>query len=121
MAGQPYGMQAMLKEGHEMHDEPVMKNIVAAKELSNICRSSMGPNGEGRAAPRPLHVASPQGPHPRRGRISLTQTSETYRARHFVFVEDTLFAAALFPAAAASCIGTSTGHVFINALSTAQA
>mmetsp|Transcript_11966 Transcript_11966/g.35927 ORF Transcript_11966/g.35927 Transcript_11966/m.35927 type:complete len:556 (-) Transcript_11966:2647-4314(-) len=45
MAGQPYGMQAMLKEGHEMHDEPVMKNIVAAKELSNICRSSMGPNG----------------------------------------------------------------------------
>ncbi len=63
MAGQPYGMQAMLKEGHEMHDEPVMKNIVAAKELSNICRSSMGPNGEGRAAP--AHCMS----HPRRGRI----------------------------------------------------
>lgn len=43
--GQPYGMQAMLKEGHEMHNDPVIKNITAAKELSNICRSSMGPNG----------------------------------------------------------------------------
>ena len=68
MAGQPYGMQAMLKEGHEMHDEPVMKNIVAAKELSNICRSSMGPNGEGGAHPPPA-CRIPAGPHHSHSRL----------------------------------------------------
>lgn len=47
--GQPYGMQAMLKEGHQMFSglqEAVLKNIEACKELSLLTKSSMGPNGE---------------------------------------------------------------------------
>ena len=47
--GAPYGMQAMLKEGHQMFsglDEAVLKNINACKELSLLTKSSMGPNGE---------------------------------------------------------------------------
>lgn len=46
--GAPYGMQAMLKEGHQMFsglDEAVLKNINACKELSLLTKSSMGPNG----------------------------------------------------------------------------
>lgn len=45
---QPYGVQAMLKEGHKHLsglDEAVLKNIDACKELSQITRSSLGPNG----------------------------------------------------------------------------
>ncbi|XP_041028240.1 T-complex protein 1 subunit theta-like [Juglans microcarpa x Juglans regia] len=45
---QPYGMQAMLKEGHKHLsglDEAVLKNIDACKQLSAITRTSLGPNG----------------------------------------------------------------------------
>eukprot|EP00249_Psilotum_nudum_P010921 c22847_g1_i1 orf=498-2132(-) len=45
---QPYGVQAMLKEGHRLLsglDEAVLKNIDACKELSHITRTSLGPNG----------------------------------------------------------------------------
>ncbi|XP_042492174.1 T-complex protein 1 subunit theta-like [Macadamia integrifolia] len=45
---QPYGIQGMLKEGHKHLsglDEAVLKNIEACKQLSNITRSSLGPNG----------------------------------------------------------------------------
>ncbi|KDD73101.1 TCP-1/cpn60 chaperonin, partial [Helicosporidium sp. ATCC 50920] len=46
--GMPYGMQAMLKDGHKMMsglEEAVMKNIDACKSLADITRTSMGPNG----------------------------------------------------------------------------
>ncbi|GLT76152.1 hypothetical protein SLA2020_478280 [Shorea laevis] len=45
---QPYGIQAMLKEGHKHLsglEEAVLKNIGACKELSAITRTSLGPNG----------------------------------------------------------------------------
>ena len=48
-AGLPYGLQAMLKEGHRHFagvDEAVLKNIEACKAISACCASSMGPNGE---------------------------------------------------------------------------
>jgi T-complex protein 1 subunit theta len=47
--GLPYGLQAMLKEGHKHFsgvEEAVMKNIEACKALSHITRTSLGPNGE---------------------------------------------------------------------------
>ncbi|KAG6537605.1 hypothetical protein ZIOFF_002700 [Zingiber officinale] len=43
-----YGIQAMLKEGHKHLsglDEAVLKNIDACKQLSDITRTSLGPNG----------------------------------------------------------------------------
>ena len=46
--GMPYGLAAMLKEGHKHLsglDEAVYKNIEACKQLSQITKSSMGPNG----------------------------------------------------------------------------
>jgi T-complex protein 1 subunit theta len=46
--GMPYGLQAMLKEGHKHFsgvEEAVMKNIDACKALSQITRTSLGPNG----------------------------------------------------------------------------
>lgn len=46
--GLPYGLQAMLKEGHKHLsglEEAVLKNIDACKELAQITRTSMGPNG----------------------------------------------------------------------------
>ncbi|KAG9132989.1 hypothetical protein Leryth_015371 [Lithospermum erythrorhizon] len=45
---QPYGIQSMLKEGHRHLsglDEAVIKNIDACKQLSQITRTSYGPNG----------------------------------------------------------------------------
>ena len=45
---QPYGLQAMLKEGHRHLsglEEAVLKNIDACQELSVITRTSLGPNG----------------------------------------------------------------------------
>lgn len=48
MTSLPYGLQAMLKEGHKHFsgvEEAVMKNIEACKALSQITRTSMGPNG----------------------------------------------------------------------------
>ena len=45
----PVGMQAMLKDGHQMFsglDEAVLKNIDACKQLSLLTKTSMGPNGE---------------------------------------------------------------------------
>lgn len=49
MAGLPYGLQSMLKAGHQHFsglEEAVMKNIDACKALSQITRTSLGPNGE---------------------------------------------------------------------------
>jgi hypothetical protein len=46
--GMPYGLQAMLKEGYQHLsglDEAVLKNIEACKALSQLTKSSMGPNG----------------------------------------------------------------------------
>eukprot|EP00887_Chlorella_sp_A99_P001971 scaffold18.g1971.t1 len=46
--GMPYGLQAMLKEGHKHLsglEEAVLKNIDACKQLAQITRTSMGPNG----------------------------------------------------------------------------
>jgi hypothetical protein len=46
--GLPYGLQAMLKEGHKHFsgvEEAVIKNIDACKALSHITRTSLGPNG----------------------------------------------------------------------------
>jgi T-complex protein 1 subunit theta len=48
-AGLPYGLQAMLKDGHKHLsglDEAVYKNIDACKQFAQICKSSMGPRGE---------------------------------------------------------------------------
>ena len=48
MAGMPYGLQAMLKDGHKHMqgvDEAVLKNIDAARGLASIARTSLGPNG----------------------------------------------------------------------------
>ncbi|KAJ6434080.1 hypothetical protein OIU84_017732, partial [Salix udensis] len=45
---QPYGIQSMLKEGHQHIsglNEAVIKNIDACKQLSTITRTSLGPNG----------------------------------------------------------------------------
>lgn len=44
----PYGLGSMLKEGHKHFsgvEEAVMKNIEACKALSQMTRTSMGPNG----------------------------------------------------------------------------
>lgn len=46
--GMPYGMQAMLKDGHKIMsglEEAVLKNIDACKGLTQITRTSLGPNG----------------------------------------------------------------------------
>ena len=48
-AGLPYGLQSMLKEGHQHlagMDEAVYRNIEACKQMSQITKTSMGPNGE---------------------------------------------------------------------------
>lgn len=65
--GLPYGLQAMLKEGHKHFsgvEEAVMKNIDACKALSQITRTSMGPNGVFKAIcsrhGRAMHTRSPQ-------------------------------------------------------------
>eukprot|EP01013_Petalomonas_cantuscygni_P037336 TRINITY_DN68136_c0_g1_i1.p1 TRINITY_DN68136_c0_g1~~TRINITY_DN68136_c0_g1_i1.p1 ORF type:complete len:544 (-),score=188.44 TRINITY_DN68136_c0_g1_i1:114-1745(-) len=39
------GIQSMLKEGHRVFDDPVMKNIDACRELTKITRTSLGPDG----------------------------------------------------------------------------
>lgn len=44
----PYGLQAMLKEGHKHFsgvEEAVMKNIEACKALAQMTKTSLGPNG----------------------------------------------------------------------------
>ena len=46
--GTPYGLQSMLKDGYKHMsglDEAVLKNIEACKQLSQITRTSFGPNG----------------------------------------------------------------------------
>jgi hypothetical protein len=58
-AGLPYGLQAMLKEGHRHFagvDEAVLKNIEACKAIASCCASSMGPNGECRMVVRAEEV-----------------------------------------------------------------
>lgn len=46
MAGSmPYGFSSMLKEGHKHLEQPVIKNIEACKQLSELTRTSMGPQG----------------------------------------------------------------------------
>ena len=50
-AGLPYGLSAMLKEGHRHYsglEEAVYKNIDACKQLAAIVKTSMGPNGKER-------------------------------------------------------------------------
>lgn len=47
--GLPYGLQSMLKEGHKHFagvDEAVLRNIEACKNMAQITRTSLGPNGE---------------------------------------------------------------------------
>ena len=60
MAGTPYGLQNMLKEGHQHIsglEEAVMKNIEACKAISQIARTSLGPNGAQHGdLPRPCKV-----------------------------------------------------------------
>ncbi len=44
-----YGLGAMLKDGHKHLsglEEAVVKNLEACKQLSQITRTSLGPNGE---------------------------------------------------------------------------
>ncbi|RMZ53526.1 hypothetical protein APUTEX25_003348, partial [Auxenochlorella protothecoides] len=46
--GMPYGMQSMLKDGHKIMsglEEAVLRNIEACKGLTQITRTSLGPNG----------------------------------------------------------------------------
>lgn len=63
--GMPYGLQAMLKEGHKTFsgvEEAVMKNIDACKGLAAITRTSLGPNGGwgvGREGPHPPRRGAP--------------------------------------------------------------
>lgn len=48
MAGLPYGLQAMLKDGHKHisgTEEAVVKNVEACRALSKVTRTSLGPNG----------------------------------------------------------------------------
>jgi len=48
MAGTPYGIQSMLKEGSQHLsglEEAVMKNVEACRTLSKVTRTSLGPNG----------------------------------------------------------------------------
>ena len=50
----PYGLQAMLKEGHQHMsgmEEAVFRNIEACKQLSTITKTSMGPNGMSHRGP----------------------------------------------------------------------
>eukprot|EP00955_Chlamydomonas_euryale_P030995 325880-Chlamydomonas_euryale.AAC.10 len=59
--GLPYGLQSMLKDGHKHIsglEEAVIKNIEACKELAQIARTSLGPNG----ACRDLLRARARGP-----------------------------------------------------------
>jgi len=59
--GMPYGLQAMLKEGHKHLsglEEAVLKNIEACKQLAQITRTSMGPNGE--LIAKRIHVKLPR-------------------------------------------------------------
>lgn len=46
--GLPYGLGSMLKEGHKHFagvDEAVLRNIEACKQMAQITRTSLGPNG----------------------------------------------------------------------------
>ena len=57
------GMQAMLKDGHQMFsglDEAVLKNIDACKQLSLLTKTSMGPNGDRPALPAALTASTPR-------------------------------------------------------------
>jgi T-complex protein 1 subunit theta len=43
------GLSGMLKDGHTSYegvDEAIMRNIDAAKQLADIVKSSLGPNGQ---------------------------------------------------------------------------
>merc|ERR1711903_302529 len=62
-AGLPYGLQAMLKEGHQHisgTDEAVLRSIEACLGLSGITRTSFGPTG----APSPPPPPPPPAPPP---------------------------------------------------------
>lgn len=48
MGTMPYGLTGLLKEGYKLYSgisEVVQKNIEACKELSQITKTSIGPNG----------------------------------------------------------------------------
>lgn len=65
--GLPYGLQAMLKDGHKHFsglEEAVLRNIEACKNLSQITRTSLGPNGAWSAMC--FSVASERAGHARR-------------------------------------------------------
>lgn len=45
----PYGLTGLLKEGYKLYagiNEVVQKNIDACRELSQITKTSIGPNGQ---------------------------------------------------------------------------
>ena len=47
--GMPYGLQAMLKEGHKHFsgvEEAVMKSVEACKAIAKCTRTSLGPMGK---------------------------------------------------------------------------
>ena len=47
--GMPYGLQAMLKDGHKHFsgvEEAVMKSVEACKAIAKCTRTSLGPTGE---------------------------------------------------------------------------
>lgn len=49
MGSIPYGLTGLLKEGYKLYsgiNQVVQKNIDACKELSQITRTSIGPNGD---------------------------------------------------------------------------
>ena len=55
MSSIPYGLTGLLKEGYKLYagvSDVVKKNINACRELSQITKTSLGPNG----APRETHT-----------------------------------------------------------------
>lgn len=53
------GFQSMLKEGSKHYsglDEAILKNIAACKEISNMTKTSLGPNGNLKNSFKPLKV-----------------------------------------------------------------
>lgn len=62
MGSLPYGLQSMLKEGHKHFagvDEAVLRNIEACKNMAQITRTSLGPNG---ACMRCVHACTKTAP-----------------------------------------------------------
>ena len=61
-----YGIGAMLKDGHKHLsglEEAVVKNLEACKQLSQITRTSLGPNGEESRGSSAFTICSVDLPH----------------------------------------------------------